>query len=509
MSESNEKRLAYQGPKREYVPPRDTIFKPSQPRESEITTGGYHDMAYLMDQLAKIDKSTTRAYKTADGQLSKYSLKINTSDAELVKAHKIVYPNDKTPDYITFDEYKYLLSVSETVATKYVKSYYESSLRGPLGSTALDYAIMARTINAEVRRIKAFVETYIGALDETAEFRTVELLQDWTETALSISAQLEKGLQVPNVQEIPRAELDKLNPELSAGYQALFQTKLNTNNDYVVTALNNLEKNWNTPSEVFYNKVLGPALLFQIKFANQLTDPNVIRSYDFPTLNAEVQGTVTGLAVNYTTALADQLRRNEIFSIYCRDALANLNKRDTYRHYFKQLATKGVKLPNPFVNSSTVDQATDVKQSPNPLSQITNPTKDSTGTSPSHQDLADRENPLAHPQYLLKKGGTITGDINVADGVKIDGMELSTHKHTGQDGSAQISGSDILPGSITPSNIQPGSSTAVPENLSVFGQAATIVPPGLTKVTVEVAFEVDSTANIVGYEFQVEKIADL
>ena len=48
-----------------------------------------------------------------------------------------------------------------------------------------------------------------------------------------------------------------------------------------------------------------------------------------------------------------------------------------------------------------------------------------------------------HPQYLLKDGGTITGDILVEENVTIDGVDLSAHAHTGTDGSPKISSLDI------------------------------------------------------------------
>ncbi|PJF37946.1 MAG: hypothetical protein CUN55_19500, partial [Phototrophicales bacterium] len=71
----------------------------------------------------------------------------------------------------------------------------------------------------------------------------------------------------------------------------------------------------------------------------------------------------------------------------------------------------------------------------------------------SHDDLADAEKDDAHPQYLLKKGDTLTGDIALADGVKIGGVDIATHAHTGTDGTAQIDGSSIKNSSITTSNL--------------------------------------------------------
>jgi hypothetical protein len=48
-----------------------------------------------------------------------------------------------------------------------------------------------------------------------------------------------------------------------------------------------------------------------------------------------------------------------------------------------------------------------------------------------------------HPQYLLRSGGTITGDINVTGNVKIAGLDLANHSHSYADGSSPIRASNI------------------------------------------------------------------
>ena len=46
----------------------------------------------------------------------------------------------------------------------------------------------------------------------------------------------------------------------------------------------------------------------------------------------------------------------------------------------------------------------------------------------------------AHPQYLLKAGDTLTGDILLGEGVTIDGIVPSTHTHTEDDGTPHLTG---------------------------------------------------------------------
>lgn len=500
-------KFKYTGPDLEYRPPLDGIPQVRNKRMTgEIPTTGYADLDYLQEQLDIISNGAALAYSWAEKELAKYSLKVDTEDAELVKAHDLVYPSDTTPGYITFDEYKYLLTTIDTAAVQYVQSYYEAKLRGPNGSTSLDVLLMARVLHAEVARIRSFITNYIGELDETAEFRTVELFQDWTENTKIAIERLQRTLKTKVVAEIPKSELDQLDGTGATDYQVLFQTKLNGLNKRISQSIKNLDKNWNKPSESFYNKVLGPALKFQHGTAARVTDPTALNPIDMPTLAQEAKGIVTGLAVNFTVALSDQMRRNQMCDMLVEEVLNNIDLRDVYRSYIDQLSDKGTKLPVSYVDSSNVEQADAIYSALHPLSHTINDTYESDQLRASHQDLSDRLDPAAHPQYLLKTGGTITGDIELAEGVKIGGIILHEHKHNGLDGSSKISGSDIIPGTISPDNVSSGSSTAVPKNLTIAAQTGSVVPPGLTKVNLQVGFQIENTANIVGYEFEVIKL---
>jgi hypothetical protein len=49
----------------------------------------------------------------------------------------------------------------------------------------------------------------------------------------------------------------------------------------------------------------------------------------------------------------------------------------------------------------------------------------------------------SHPQYLLKTGGTLSGNVTLDEGVTIDGIDPSLHAHDGSDGSVRIKAIDI------------------------------------------------------------------
>jgi len=48
-----------------------------------------------------------------------------------------------------------------------------------------------------------------------------------------------------------------------------------------------------------------------------------------------------------------------------------------------------------------------------------------------------------HPQYLLRSGGVITGDISIAEGSTIGGLDLANHSHSAGDGSSAIRASSV------------------------------------------------------------------
>lgn len=499
--------FTYQGPEREYKPAlgSDYTIDRVSTIKAEIPTNGYQDLDYLHKLLNSIAASTGATASAASRILSDYSVKIDASQVELKQCHDSVYPDDDTPEYITFDEYKYLLTGGDSHAVQLLKHYYEAKLRGPKGTAALDYYNLARAIYAEVERIRHFLTTYIGELDETAEFRTVELFQDWAEDTAQIAKALQNAVTTQVSTRLAQSELDQLDHAESAKYQMVFQTKLNAINKTIKDEMGRLEKNWHNPSNDFYNKVLGPALLFQIKVANALSNPNHIGK-NLPLLSQEASGAIAGLSANYTVALHDQLQRNKTFQQIVLGIAQNVERRDIYKNYVRQLEPKGKILDSPFVSSSTVSQADPVLNAPNPLDGVTNPTNSSTAFRPSHNDLLDRFTDDAHPQYFLVSGGTIEGDVELAEGVRIDGIIPSKHKHDGTDGSEKISGSNIIPGTIIPDNIDSSATTSVPENLAVINQTALFDASGVPRFATEVVFSVDETTNIVGYEFEVTRL---
>ena len=139
--------VTYQGPNQTYKPPLgDYSSEPSV--GGSIQAGqGYFNLDRLKSLLGEIIDVATTVYTQCEAILSRYSLKID--DTALRNAHDSAYPNDTTPDYISFDEYKYLYANNYSNASQFVIAAYEKSIRGPGGCNALDISKITVYINSE------------------------------------------------------------------------------------------------------------------------------------------------------------------------------------------------------------------------------------------------------------------------------------------------------------------------------------------------------------------------
>jgi hypothetical protein len=231
-----------------------------------------------------------------------------------------------------------------------------------------------------------------------------------------------------------------------------------------------------------------------------------------PVIASEIAGTMAGIDSNFSGILADQIKRNKIFIQSLSEIILNIAQRDTYFSYMKDLTGLGKPLPTVFTSSLDVTHPEEINNAiSSGVTILNNKTVDSADNfNPIHSALTGIEDPLAHPQYLLRTGGLdsiITGDIFLAENVRFDGIIPSEHRHTGEDGSQKIRGSDIDNNSITEENINTvDPTTSIPTELVLVSQSATLMPTGSVKVTARVSFNVTTSSNITGYEFEVLKI---
>ncbi len=503
--------INYQGPET-FKPVIGDLSDVSIVNNTPITVGdGYHDLDYLLKILDELQSKMGTIYTEASNQLNDFGLIIDQADASLVEAQNLAYPGSDVPSVITFEEYKYLQMNNSSNAAQYILSSYEEALRQASGSNALDISDIALYINNEIVRIKSFIKEYIGEVDDSSEQRTIELFQDWAEDTSAIIEKFWQALKGEISIGLPRSELDQITTETAPKLQALFQVKLNKINKNIKDLKAQFIKNWESVSSLFYDKHLGPALLFQLKVSR-----GIGAGFDMaamPVISSEIAGTMAGIDSNFSGILADQIKRNKIFIHSLGEIILNIAQRDTYFAYMKDLSSLGKPIPQKFVNTSRIDHAEEVISAYSEGLSATDTVIDFVDNfKPLHSDLSELEDPKAHPQYLLRSGGLdslITGDVFLAEGVTIDGIIPSMHRHTGEDGSEKIRGSDIDNNSITEENINTtDSTTSIPKNLVLKTQTAALIPPGLVKVTAKIAFDVTTSSNITGYEFEILKLED-
>lgn len=505
------KPIEYQGPPTEYVPNIGQTSLASNAFPPVTSSGsGYSDLDYLNELLDQLTQKVGTIYSEAQGILQGFGLIIKEDDTALWQAQNMAYPSSEIPSVVSFEQYKYLQANNTTSATQYIISIYENEVRGISGTNALDISNLVSYVKNEISRIKEFIDGFIGEVDDSSEQRTIESFQDWAEDTAALVEKFWQALKGKVTARLPQSELDQLSQETAVQLQALLQVKLNKINQNIKNLNDQLIKNWEETSDVFYNKHLGPALKFQLKVGRNITlNANANK---LPIIAGEIIGTMSGIDSNFSGILADQIKRNKMFIGVLGEILLNIAQRDTYYNYVEDLATLGKPIPSKFTSSAKLEHPEIIAKAVfDGVDAMPIPSIDfDDNFNAVHSSLTGLDDDNAHPQYLLRTGGLdsiITGDVFLAENVTIDGIVPSTHRHTGQDGSEKIRGSDIDYNSITELNIDTtNSSTSVPENLAIVSQTSQLIPSGVVKVTAKLEFDVETSSNIVGYEFEVIKL---
>jgi hypothetical protein len=105
-----------------------------------------------------------------------------------------------------------------------------------------------------------------------------------------------------------------------------------------------------------------------------------------------------------------------------------------------------------------------------------------------------------HPQYLLKDGGTITGDIFVENGARIQGVEIGSHAHTGSDGSAKIRSTDI---DYSSPRDESEITIDKPYSVTIDSYVSDIIDGGIPVMDVILSIETGSASNNQNIEYEI------
>jgi hypothetical protein len=487
--------INYQGPNQNYESYPDGRA-PSVTNTSKARVGlGYADIDFLIESLEMFSKDIKRFYDLCVLEMNDFTLLLDTSDTVLISSHEMSYPDDETPESVSFNEYIYNFATSTSTSSRYVNNYYENKIRGIYGTNALDIAHISRVTYLEIKRIQNFLDSYTGEINEPSEYRVIEVFQDWLQNAASLFQGFREAFETKAIVKIPEEELAEIDQGKSKEFQALFQSKLNVINKSISDIIGQLYKDYDGSSDFFYNKVLGPSLSFDLKVSKNIVSGLSLDKT--PLLLQEAQASKVGLTNQFKSALGDQVKRNNLYYDYLNSVLNNTLQRDAYVNYLEQLSQKGTVLPRPFVSQ--------LASEPEVLSVETNlENRNSLGyninASSNHSNLTNREEEDAHPQYLLKNGGIIDGRVDINGDLFLNEANLANVIYS-KNGVAKVSSEAIDWDSVSNLDTNSAGDNSIPSDLQIINTE--VLPDGSVRYTINFDIDEDTATN---YEFEIIEI---
>lgn len=445
---------------------------------------GYHDIDLLRQLLETLKNETSATSLKCQEILESYNLQTLTTSMQ--DAQKSDWPSDlgDPKDYISYHQYKAYENL-DTRGAKYIRKAYEDTVRGPAGTCALDVDIISSKIQQEAIRIGDFLDGYIGTVDDSAEYRILEAFQDWAFTALKY-ARIYRGILDSKNEEsakIPEQDVTRLSQDEAKSFQALFKTKLNGFNDELIRTLDDIKKEFEFQDH-FYDNFLGPGLKFRLNFSGNLTSSTVGGFF-----GNQADAAAKVFHEHLQSAVGDQIKRNELFERRFNELEVRIKARNAYVAYIKQLSTQGSPLRVPFVETTISQEERDGFKAYGEAAAATIAAKNTFKSS--HFDLSDREADAAHPQYLKRAGDKITGHLDAEVGIKFDQVDVDEHRHKGKDidNTWQIDGDDIVKASLPSNVVWEDEPVCTPVNLRLLNVATRVVPPGVTSVIGQIAWD--------------------
>jgi hypothetical protein len=297
---------------------------------------------------------------------------------------------------------------------------------------------------------------------------------------------------------IPNAEVDQISERQAAQFQAFFSIKINSLTTEIQTLLSLIKRDSQDTSRTFYNNYLMPAL----NVMSKVIEPMM---YDLktteigkgiPTLLREMFTAESAITGNLGAITADVVERNNQYYNKFDALLQAIMLKRRYINYLMQLEVKGTKR-NKILITDAIQDLDSYKET---FMAIEPDESSRTSLRSSHGDLDDLDG-NAHPQYLRSDGGSIEGNMSIASGVTIGGIDLAAHKHDGTDGSLAIP-ADAIDYESARNAYYDSTLTKPYQNLVLTGLNEVLLIGG--NVQYEASFEIeinDDSAN--SYEFEI------
>jgi len=365
------------------------------------------------------------------------------------------------PDHISFSEYKYAERSMSTSARRMLENYHQS-----ISQSSFAYLF-------DLRNLLTLM------LNEASNIKDILLLKfgdDYED-----DSQKQIALQ-----------FDSWAKMASQYTQYIRQTIISTKN-----VLESLKRDYLDNGDIFYQRYVSQSIDFknQIVSSMELDYYTTAMSREMPVMTEELLSATNIINSNFGMILTDMTQRSHIINSNVQKLFTLVLTKRKYSNYIYQLSSKG--QPKPVIIKNVKDdQYSKIFDSTH---QTYRTESDLVSSHASLDDLTEDH----HPQYLLRQGGSIGGNISIENDARIDGVRISTHAHTGSDGSEKIKSIDIDYTSVreTEELIPPQ-----PVSVNIVEYVADILDGGVPSADAIIDIEIDDNAYNENHDYVIEVI---
>jgi len=358
----------------------------------------------------------------ADVDTNLQKVNINAlSNIDLEIAHKAVWkdatkhvPEAKdmnVPGYIPYKEYEYASQHLCRSCRNLVKNY-ELTISHTTYGFLVEVKKVLSYIRNEVLIIRNIATHTLGdRYRDESEGNIATHMLDWIKNAMYYVNQVATEMTTQPI-SIPEEEVDGLTEIDAARFESFFAVKVNSYTSEIQAVSNLIKRDSVDIAGNFYSNYLVPAM----KFKSAVIEPLL---FNFSTTEMSRQSkflagemmiadnSVTG---NLGSIATDYIERRIQFSSRMEAFLQLMRMKRRYVNFMVQLESIGIQRQRvhlPQVDDPNYEKYVDIFSSIDVDSE-----KRSNLRSP-HNQLDDLDED-AHPQYIRKDGGTITGSIEMA-----------------------------------------------------------------------------------------------
>jgi hypothetical protein len=357
--------------------------------------------------------------------------------ANTVIGEEIEIAKENPANYISYQEYTYAK---------------EHKCRGCRVLTMEYEAYVGKTVLSYYYDIKLFLSFFLHELQCMYEFtiNTIgEQYNDETEKTIakefyfwSKSLNEYTKLFAKEITSLPprisQSQMDYVSKIQATQFEAFFSFKINSYESELKKLLGSVKKEMVDTCDMYYQNFLAPALksrsYISYPLEIDLLSSNIKNKA--PDLAQEIVIAASSINGNLASLLADLKQKRANTQRRIDGFIETIRLKRKYISFSNQLEmVSGIRSQPTFIDVDYDKYATQFEEA------VSFHEKNETLNS-SHKYFNDllEDN---HPQYLLRSGGVVTGDIQLKEGIKIGGIDFVNHSHGSSDGSQAIKISSI------------------------------------------------------------------